>query len=208
LYFFSIRTKSKKKIKKKSIGKSACHIKSETQAKTYKVGEIGEHDVCVSLESSCMHPDLQYYQDNPSSFSNPWETYCAGGGENTQRAKDNILGCIATLKNTSYTESCPNNGNIKKSIERNAVVVYYTPCPKYIGRVDIGCTVIRSSDDYSGGGPNTLVSSGTFSFQYDPISCVSCLNGECDDVMGCICFEGFSGENCSTPNPPSSFSFS
>lgn len=180
-------------------GKAACNIQGGTE--TYQAGEIGEHTICVSLESSCQHPDPQYYLDNPTTFPNPRETYCGGGGENPQRANNNILTCTAALKNTAYTGSCPSNGTMSTSTEQN-VVMYYTPCPKYTGKVDITCKAVRASDDYSST-PGSTVSTGTFSYQYNAIPCVSCLNGHCDDVMGCICPEGFGGENCLIPNSSS-----
>ena len=120
---------------------------------------------------------------------------CSGGGNDAAPAGNNIVNCTYALNNAAYTTPCPGDGSGSVDQE-NGIEMEYSPCPKYTGVVTVTCVIKRASDDYSGAGPGSVVSSGSLTFTYVPKPCGSCTAGTCDSVLGCVCPAGRFGDNC------------
>lgn len=55
---------------------------------------------------------------------------------------------------------------------------------------------LQSNDDYTNGGPGSVVGTGAADFVYTVRDCGQCVQGMCDPADGCVCNQGWEGPTC------------
>jgi len=170
------------------------------------VNTIADTTICSDMVSECVHPDPDYFASNGCNgvTNGTYDECCSGGGNNPQNAQDNIVNCTMALQ---YNATCllANDFSLDTEI---GIVVSYTPCDSYLGAVFFTCSSFRSSDDYSGAGPGTLISAASFNVTFVNIPCTTCTGGTCDPVLGCICPGVRFGDDCQYSPSETSAAFS
>jgi len=152
------------------------------------VNTIADTTICSDMVSECVHPDPDYFASNGCNgvTNGTYDECCSGGGNNPQNAQDNDFSLDTEI----------------------GIVVSYTPCDSYLGAVFFTCSSFRSSDDYSGAGPGTLISAASFNVTFVNIPCTTCTGGTCDPVLGCICPGVRFGDDCQYSPSETSAAFS